>query len=104
MALVPETVARFAKSGVGVRVQRGAGDAAAFPDDLYDAAGATFADDARSLAATPTSSLRSAARATTCWRGLRPGSVVVGFLNPLGDPAIRQAARRRKRRRRSRWR
>ncbi len=34
-----------------VRVQRGAGDAAAFPDALYEAAGASFADDAASLVA-----------------------------------------------------
>ena len=33
VALVPETVSRFAKSGVGVSVQRGAGDAAAFVAD-----------------------------------------------------------------------
>ncbi len=51
VALVPETVSRFAKSGVGVSVQRGAGDAAAFPDELYLAAGASLAEDERSLAA-----------------------------------------------------
>ncbi len=87
VALVPETVSRFAKSGVAVCVQRGAGDAAAFPDELYGAAGATFADDPQSLA-------RSADVVVTVGRpseevlaGLRPGSVIVGFLNPLADPA-----------------
>ncbi|MBV8345920.1 MAG: Re/Si-specific NAD(P)(+) transhydrogenase subunit alpha [Candidatus Eremiobacteraeota bacterium] len=86
VALVPETVARFVKSGVGVCMQRGAGAAAAFPDGLYAAAGATFADDAESLA-------RDADVLVTVGRPgddvlgvLRPGSVVVGFLNPLGDP------------------
>jgi H+-translocating NAD(P) transhydrogenase subunit alpha len=90
VALVPETVSRFAKSGVGVRVQRGAGNAAAFPDSVYEAAGASFADDAASL-------VRGADLLATVGRpsedvlaALAGRSVVVGFLNPLGDPAYLQ--------------
>ncbi len=87
MALVPETVARFAKLGAGVRVQRGAGDAAAFPDALYEAAGATLAEDASSLAAQADVLVAVGRPADEVLHALRPGSVVVGFLNPLGDPA-----------------
>ena len=46
VALVPETVARLVKSGAAVRVQRGAGHAAAFVDAAYEEAGATLAPDA----------------------------------------------------------
>jgi H+-translocating NAD(P) transhydrogenase subunit alpha len=86
VALVPETVARFVKSGVGVCVQRGAGDAAAFPDELYSAAGATFADDAESLARGADVFVTVGRPSDAALAALRPGSVVVGFLNPLGDP------------------
>jgi H+-translocating NAD(P) transhydrogenase subunit alpha len=44
VALVPESVARLVKSGVEVAMERGAGVQANFPDDLYEKAGATFAD------------------------------------------------------------
>ncbi len=87
VALVPETVSRFAKSGVAVCLQRGAGDAAAFPDDLYAAAGATFAEEAPSLAATADVVVSVGRPSDEVLAGLRPGSVVVGFLNPLGDSA-----------------
>jgi H+-translocating NAD(P) transhydrogenase subunit alpha len=86
VALVPETVARFAKSNVGVCVQRGAGDAAAFPDELYGNAGATFAPDAGALAAGADVLVSVGRPSDDVLRALRPGSVLVGFLNPLGDP------------------
>jgi NAD(P) transhydrogenase subunit alpha len=90
VALVPETVSRLSKSNVEVRVQRGAGEAAAFPDELYAGAGATFADDAPSLG-TAADVLVSVGRpGDDVLAGLRAGSVVVGFLNPLGDPGYLQ--------------
>ncbi len=96
VALVPETVARFVKSGASVRVQRGAGAAAAFPDDLYAAAGATFADDAGSLARDADVLVTVGRPADAVLNALRPGSVVVGFFNPLGDPEyVRSLAERR---------
>jgi H+-translocating NAD(P) transhydrogenase subunit alpha len=86
VALVPETVARFVKSGIAVAVERGAGSEATFADELYAQAGATTADDAGAL-------LRDADVIVTVGRpsdamlaGTRAGSIVVGFLNPLGDP------------------
>ncbi len=44
VALAPESVARLVKSGVEVAVERGVGVQANFPDELYEAAGATFGD------------------------------------------------------------
>ncbi len=90
VALVPETVGRFAKLGVAVCVQRGAGDAAAFPDALYEAAGATFAGDAASLAAAADAVVTVGRPSDEVLSSLRAGSVVVGFLNPLGDPSYLQ--------------
>jgi NAD(P) transhydrogenase subunit alpha len=90
VALVPETVARFVKSGLTVSVQRGAGDAAAFPDELYANAGATLVDDPCSLAAGADIFLAVGRPSDEVLASLRPGSVLVGFLNPLGDAAYLQ--------------
>jgi H+-translocating NAD(P) transhydrogenase subunit alpha len=90
VALVPETVGRFAKSGVAVRVERGAGNAAAFPDSLYAAAGASFAEDAATLAADADVLVTVGRPRDDVVATLRPGCVVVGFLNPLGDPPYLQ--------------
>ena len=96
MALVPETVSRFVKLGIDVRVQRNAGDAAAFPDDLYEKAGASFADDVRSLAGTAGALVTVGRPSDEMLGALREGSVLVGFLNPLGDrPYIQRLAEAR---------
>ena len=42
VALVPDGVRALIKSGVSVRVERGAGAAATYPDDAYESAGATM--------------------------------------------------------------
>src|SRR5579883_3588662 len=49
VALVPETVAKLTKAGVSVKVARGAGERAAFPDELYTQAGATVEGDPAAL-------------------------------------------------------
>jgi len=46
VALVPDSVGRLKKGGIEVRVQRGAGTAAYFPDEAYAGAGAELVDDA----------------------------------------------------------
>lgn len=87
VALVPETVARFAKSGVAVCMQRGAGDPAAFPDRLYADAGATFADDAAALASQADAVVTVGRPSDEILAAVRAGTTMVGFFNPLGDPA-----------------
>jgi H+-translocating NAD(P) transhydrogenase subunit alpha len=49
VALAPDAVARLVRAGVEVWVERGAGDAAFFPDAAYQTAGATVADDPAAL-------------------------------------------------------
>src|SRR5690606_23206677 len=46
VALVPDSVRRLARADVEVMVQRGAGEAAGFPDAAYEEAGATMVADA----------------------------------------------------------
>lgn len=87
VALVPESVSRFVKMGVAVHVQRGAGERASFPDDLYQKAGAQIVDDAPSLARECDALLCVGRPSDELLALLRKGTKVVGFLNPLGDPA-----------------
>ena len=46
VSITPDSVARLVKAGHAVRVQRGAGTRAGFPDTAYESAGATLADNA----------------------------------------------------------
>jgi NAD(P) transhydrogenase subunit alpha len=84
VALVPETVAKLGE-GFDVRVEKGAGIAAGFSDEAYAEAGAALVDagavgEAECLACvrSPSAELVSS---------LAPGTVVVGFLEPLTDEA-----------------
>jgi len=86
VALVPETVGRIAKAGSSVLVQRGAGSAASFTDDAYEAAGATIAADAAEVYA-KSEFIAKVARPTDAELALmRPGQTLLAFLAPLGDP------------------
>jgi NAD(P) transhydrogenase subunit alpha len=96
VALVPETVSRFAKLGASVRIQRDAGSAAAFSDEEYARAGAQIAGDIPSLVGDADAVVTVGRPGDDVLGALRPGTVVVGFLNPLGDPAyVRHLAQAR---------
>jgi NAD(P) transhydrogenase subunit alpha len=86
VALVPETVSKLTKSGVTVRVQRGAGVAAAFPDDQYEAAGAALIDDAGALVSDADLVVTVGRPSDDVLSKMRRGAVLTGFFNPLGDP------------------
>lgn len=90
VALVPESVSRLVKSGVAVHVQRGAGVSAAFPDALYERAGATLVDDSTTLARDADVMLGVGRPSDELLAMLRKGTTIVGFFNPLGDPAYLQ--------------
>jgi NAD(P) transhydrogenase subunit alpha len=83
VALVPELAGRLVASGFEVLVERGAGEAASFPDAAYEEAGARIVDDvygeADAIAKVQSPSEDEVAR-------LRAGQVLVGFLQPLTDP------------------
>src|SRR6202166_1349287 len=87
VALVPETVARLVKAGTAVRVQRGAGHAAAFVDAAYEAAGATLAPDAAGVFGEADLIAKVQRPNDAELKSMRAGQVLLAFLSPLGDPA-----------------
>jgi NAD(P) transhydrogenase subunit alpha len=81
VALVPESVPKLKALGVDVVVQRGAGHAAAFTDEMYEEAGAQLVDwvfDADVVVKVARPSADEVA-------ALRDNAVLVGFLAPLTD-------------------
>jgi proton-translocating NAD(P)+ transhydrogenase subunit alpha len=84
VALVPETVSKLREAGFDVRVEQGAGSNAGFSDEDYAAAGAELAEggvllvDAQAVAGVARPSPEAVAAMT-------PGTVVIGFLEPLTD-------------------
>jgi NAD(P) transhydrogenase subunit alpha len=96
VALIPETAEKLAKSGVGVMVERGAGDRAFYADDAYTRAGATIAADAREVYAKSDLILHVRRPAADVLELLRDGVVIVAPLQPLSNPdVVRQLAQRR---------
>ncbi|KJH72241.1 Re/Si-specific NAD(P)(+) transhydrogenase subunit alpha [Aliterella atlantica] len=95
VALVPDTVARLVKKGLEVWVEAGAGDRSFFFDDAYEAAGAKIVSDTAKLWGEADILLkvglpqeREDGRSEVDM--LKPGAILIGFLNPLGEPAIAQ--------------
>lgn len=82
VALSPETAKKFAGLGASVAVEAGAGDAAAFRDADYAAAGATVADRAATLAGADIILTVQGADAATL-AGAAPGAWLLGILNPF---------------------
>jgi NAD(P) transhydrogenase subunit alpha len=83
VALVPDVVGKLVSAGFEVLVQPGAGVAASFPDAAYEQAGAQLVDDwadAEGVVKVQKPSEEEAGR-------LREGQVLIGFLEPLTDPA-----------------
>jgi len=82
VALVPEVVSRLSSSGFQILVERGAGEQATFSDAEYAEAGATLVDAifgrAEIVAKVQKPSPEEVAR-------MRPGDVLVAFLQPLTD-------------------
>jgi proton-translocating NAD(P)+ transhydrogenase subunit alpha len=82
VALVPETAGKLAAAGFDVVVEAGAGDAASFPDASYTDARVALGD------AWATDVLVKVRRPDEQETGrLRDGQLLIGFLDPLGDPA-----------------
>ncbi|MFM6023225.1 MAG: Re/Si-specific NAD(P)(+) transhydrogenase subunit alpha [Dolichospermum sp.] len=95
VALIPETVAKLVKQGLEVFVEAGAGEKAFFSDADYETAGAKIISDSAQLwreadillkVSPPQTREDSQAEIEL----LKPGSVLISFLNPLGNPVIAQ--------------
>ena len=79
VALVPETAGKLAAAGFEIVVEAGAGDAASFLDAAYADAGAT-------LGSPWEADIVVAVRRPDAAK-LRDGQLLIGFLDPLADPA-----------------
>ncbi|MBX3421209.1 MAG: Re/Si-specific NAD(P)(+) transhydrogenase subunit alpha [Pirellulaceae bacterium] len=93
VALTPANVPQLAKAGVEVVVQSGAGQSAGFPDAQYSDKGATIADGLQAAVAMAdiVAQVRSAGYdldgGSKIRELLRPGQIVIGACDPLGQPA-----------------
>ncbi len=95
VALVPETVSQLTRAGHRIVVERGAGMRAGFTDEAYRAAGCDLADSAEDIYSTAQMILK----VQRPGRGeigeaeldqMKEGSVLIGLLQPSGDPALFQ--------------
>jgi H+-translocating NAD(P) transhydrogenase subunit alpha len=82
VALVPETVSKLRAVGFEVAVENDAGARAGFPDNEYADAGADVGDAVASGADCVTRVARPSPEDVAT---MRPGTVLIGFLDPLTD-------------------
>jgi NAD(P) transhydrogenase subunit alpha len=96
VSLVPDAVSRLVSSGVDVLVEAGAGEGSSISDEEYAAAGADIVPDAASLYERATLVIRVQAPGLDGASGnevemLRPGTTLIGFLQPLVNHRLVQA-------------
>lgn len=96
VALVPDSVKQLLKSGHGVLVETGAGEAASIPDSEFAAAGAKVCASAAEVAASADCLLRVRPVALEEAGSIPEGKALVGFLAPLRNPALIQALAQRR--------
>lgn len=93
VALIPDIVSRLVKQGLEVWVEAGAGAQAFFSDAAYEGAGATIVTDTAHLWSEVDVLLKvSPPREREDGRHevdlLHEGAVLIGFLDPLGNPGV----------------
>jgi H+-translocating NAD(P) transhydrogenase subunit alpha len=90
VAVVPEVVEKLLKLGFAVHVETGAGAAANFSDESYQAAGARIAGSAAELLAGSDIVFKVRAPSPEEISLLRPGSTLVSFIWPAQNPQLMQ--------------
>ncbi|MDY6806746.1 MAG: Re/Si-specific NAD(P)(+) transhydrogenase subunit alpha [Cyanobacteriota bacterium] len=88
VALIPDVVAKLVKQGLEIEVEAGAGERAFYSDKAYEEAGAKIVADTGALWREADVLLKVGALQDWEIEQLREGSILIGFLNPLGNPAI----------------
>ena len=100
VALIPDTVARLVKQGCEVCVESGAGERSFFSDRLYEEAGATIVTDTDKLWGEADILLKVSPPGERDGKpeidSLKEGSILISFLNPLGNPQLAQQLAERK--------
>jgi len=95
VALTPETCRKLVATGAQVRVARGLGDGAHFPDQAYAEAGAQLVDDADATLADADIVLCVQPPSTAAIARMKPGAVLVGSVQPQADAARADALQAR---------
>ncbi len=99
VALVPSVIPTLRKLGLDVVVERGAGDAAGFPESAYADAGARIGSRAEVFQADAIAQVRAAGAnppgASADLALLRDGQIVIGFAEPLTATAAARAVAER---------
>jgi NAD(P) transhydrogenase subunit alpha len=91
VAATPETVKKLMASGCEVVVESGAGLKAAYPDDQYEAAGASIAKTAAAALKDADVLFKVRTPSPDEISALKPGAIVAAALNPYQDKATLQA-------------
>jgi NAD(P) transhydrogenase subunit alpha len=95
VALTPETCRKLVATGAQVRVARGLGEGAHFPDQAYADAGAQLVDDADTMLADADLVLCVQPPSAATIARMKSGAVLVGSLQPDADAARADALRSR---------
>jgi len=96
VAVVPMVLPNLTKAGFEVVVQRGAGEGAGYPDDLYTQKGAKIVSDRAEVFGAADIILQILSYGSNDITGaadlplLRQGQILVGFLRPFGDKNVVQ--------------
>lgn len=87
VGLVPESVKKLVGLKIEVAIEAGAGEGAGFNDSDFEAAGAKVTTDRSQLL--PAADLLVAVQrpSASYMAAMRPGTVLIGFLRPLDEPA-----------------
>ena len=93
VAVTPETCRKFVAAGATVRVERGSGDGAHFPDAAYADAGAQLVDDTEAALAQADVALCVQPPGPAAIARLKRSAVLVGSLQPDADSARAEALR-----------
>ncbi len=99
VALVPMSVAALAKAGMEVVVESGAGAPAHYPDQQYEDAGASLANDQAELLQSADVVLKINKPASNSDSGpseldlMREGAAIIAFLEPLTSPDLTERLR-----------
>ena len=96
VAAVPEVVEKLIKLGFSVAVESGAGAAANFADDTYQATGARVAGTAAELMASADILFKVRAPTVDEIALMKPGTTLIGFIWPAQNPQLMQQLADRK--------
>jgi H+-translocating NAD(P) transhydrogenase subunit alpha len=85
VAMVPEIVSKFTKSGYVIRIEHDAGTSAYYPDNLFVAAGAKIAQSRSELLDSARIVLRVQPPTVAEVDQFAEGTIVIGFMNPANN-------------------